>query len=86
MFEEVGVALSDTENTLVTSLLIRRQVITEELQKELTKVNSALEKVVNDIRVKAELTEGRYQLIQQENGNFRLVEMSEELCTKPEEV
>ena len=85
MFEENGVALSDVENTLVASLLIRRQVIVDELKKEQTKIEEALRKVMEDIQEKAGL-EGKYQLIQQENSQFRLIAILEdELGVEPKE-
>ena len=87
MFEEIGVALSDVENTLVASLLVRRQLIVDELQKEQAKVEAALKKVMDDVQIKAGL-EGRQQLIQQEAGKFRLVVApeQEELGVAPKDV
>jgi len=81
----MGVTLSDTENTLVTSLLLRRQFISEELRREQAKIDDALGKVIADIRIRAELPEGRYQLMQQEGGNFSLVEAPSDLGMVPKE-
>ena len=75
MIEEMGTVLTDTENTLVISLLVRQQLIAEELQKEQNKINDALGKVITDVRIRADLPEGQYQLVQQEVGSYRLVEV-----------
>jgi len=86
MFEEIGVALSEVENTLVNSLLVRRQLIVDELQKEQAKVEEALRKIIMDKQEKEGLS-GRQQLVQQEAGKFRLIEAppEEELGIEPKE-